>query len=321
MSAMAARQAEIIVYSQNPYLLAIANISVTYANAREFAMSLTQVAKNLIKMPLLGLLSQSELRRRIIFELTHRYYSDLNVLVPIGHQFVCPITHWEHIHSFSEIFLAEGEYTSVFKKIELPQRWLDIGCHAGYFSLFVAWLRAKHNLSPNCRCLLVDADPRVESAVEKLLSLNHLDQKMIFRPGVIAKGAGERKFAIRPVMCSSVASEGESGAGLLSVPVLTESDIEKLLPPPYDLIKVDIEGAEYEFLESYDQLIRQSKYLLLEWHSWHSGGGSGSQIQSLTEVKGFKLIDEPSPPHTENVNGTTVQCGVFLFEKTTPLSK
>ncbi len=277
-------------------------------------MSIQQAVLRLGKLPLLALLAQPELRRRIIFELTHNHYFELEVAVPLGGKLTCPVTNPDHWYSFSEIFLAGGEYSSVFEKIAPPQRWIDLGCHAGYFSLFVAWLRERRHLSSDFQCLLLDADPRVEGAVNKLIALNGLDNKMLFKKGVIAAGEGERKFSTRPVMASSVATNEESdSSALTSVAILTQTDISALLPPPYDLIKIDIEGMEHDFLMAYDQLVLPSKYLLLEWHSWHSGGGGADQIRTMVEMKGFELIDEPVLPHAVQGDGDTGQCGVFLF--------
>ena len=80
------------------------------------------------------------------------------------------------------------------------------------------------------------------------------------------------------------------------------------MPGPYDLVKVDIEGGEYEFLSHYKEVLAQAKYLILEWHDWHSGGGGAMQIKNLAEEQGFKLI----------LGGLTDQdCGLFPFVRQT----
>ena len=42
------------------------------------------------------------------------------------------------------------------------------------------------------------------------------------------------------------------------------------MQPPFDIIKCDIEGAEWEFLNYYSNIVTNAKFVLLEWHSWHS---------------------------------------------------
>jgi len=277
-------------------------------------MSLNQLARYFARLPVSALLAQKEIRRRVTFELEMNYFGDLDISVPLGFELFSPITAEDHWHSFAEIFV-QREYAPVFNKISLPTRWIDLGCHAGYFSLFVIWLRAQQNLSPDFKALLVDADPRVRQGIEKLVSVNHLDKHIVFKQGAVATGQGERKFTLRNVMSSSVADNGIKYGQETSVTVVTEDDLMNLLPPPYDMIKCDIEGMEYDFLLEYKKVLNASKYLLVEWHSWHKGGGGAKQIRELAQSEGFKLIDEPTAPHAVQLGDLVGQCGVYLFER------
>jgi len=271
-----------------------------------------RIVRYFAKLPLTAMLKQPELRRRVIFELEQNYYQDLNISVPLDFCLICPITLADHWHSFVEIFV-ERVYASAFNSIALPSRWVDIGCHAGYFSLFLIGLRAKQNRSGDFRCLLIDADPRVKLAVKKLVSLNRLEERMTFQHGAVAKGHGEVSFSMRSVMSSAVTVSGQGDGQTATVPIASQEDLLLSLAPPYDLIKVDIEGMEHEFFSNYDRIIRASSYLLVEWHSWHTGGGGASQICKLAEAQGLKLILEPVAPHTVQVDGKSEQCGTFLF--------
>ena len=69
----------------------------------------------------------------------------------------------------------------------------------------------------------------------------------------------------------------------------------KKLEPPYDLIKCDIEGSEWEFLNNYQNLIKKSKYLLLEWHSWHDGGAGLPQIEKFILSLDFNVVRSSEP--------------------------
>ena len=94
-----------------------------------------------------------------------------------------------------------------------------------------------------------------------------------------------------------------------SVNILKEEEILQALPPPYDLIKCDIEGSEWEFIGHYPKILKKSKYLLMEWHSWHSGGEGFLQIEKkLTEI-GFQTI-KSSPP--QKAIGRDGEVGLFL---------
>jgi hypothetical protein len=98
------------------------------------------------------------------------------------------------------------------------------------------------------------------------------------------------------------------------VPVERPEQIVAALPPPYDLVKVDVEGAEHDFLTTYEPVLKGAKHLLLEWHSWHFGGGGVETIRQAAAKAGFREIFEPVPSHPVGGNGQRF-CGVLLFER------
>src|SRR5688572_2578514 len=102
--------------------------------------------KTLLKSPLTALIRSQPIRRRIIFELKHRYYANLDLQIPLGHGLICPLSFADAWDSFGEIFI-QGEYAGALDQVGPPQRWLDLGCHAGFFSLYVLWRRARAGLS------------------------------------------------------------------------------------------------------------------------------------------------------------------------------
>jgi hypothetical protein len=81
---------------------------------------------------------------------------------------------------------------------------------------------------------------------------------------------------------------------------------------PYGLIKIDIEGSEWEFLNNYENLITKTNYLLIEWHSWHNGGGGKEQIASKVESLGFRIINEIDKDDFESIE---LKSGLILAEK------
>lgn len=167
--------------------------------------------KTAVKAPLHGLLRVPALRSRVIFEIRQRYYSELEVVVPLGHGLQCPISSSEHLCSFTEVFFAK-EYEDTWRKIPLPTRWLDLGCHAGYFSLYVAWLRRQQRLAAPCAALLVDADSRCGPAVHKLITLNGLSG-LAFEHGAVSRKPGKLRFYKRGFMSSAAAGLGGEHGG------------------------------------------------------------------------------------------------------------
>src|SRR5271167_3626489 len=94
--------------------------------------------RKIIKLPLTLALRMPFIRKRAAYHFRTDYYPDLEVNIPLGDGFWCPLLTQDSVHSFGEIFVAH-EYGSFLDEIPLPRRWIDLGCHAGYFSLYLAW--------------------------------------------------------------------------------------------------------------------------------------------------------------------------------------
>ena len=257
----------------------------------------------------------SPIRDRLAFQVKHRCLSELHLNIPLGYDVCVPWFDPEIGSSFIEIFL-EQEYSGMFQFMKPPARWIDLGAFAGFFSAWLLWTRnrLKLNGSP-CEALLIDADEKRAPFIEDFLRLNNLSETFHFRHGSIAAGTGTSKFVHTPYMRSALASIAGPIGQSFDVPILTASEIMSTFQPPYDLIKVDIEGAEYELLQNYPDLLSHCEYLLLEWHSWHSGGGGKGQIEALAAAEvGFCRVAELQPAR-EVAAGQT---GVILFRRTEP---
>jgi len=259
---------------------------------------------DLVLKPLLAL---HPLRRRVAFALRHEYFADLDLFIPLSHDLACPLVHEDDRVSLSEIFFG-GEYDSLATHIELPRRWIDLGCNAGYFSLWLEWQRRKAGLSVDSTALLVDADPRQPAAIERLFALNHLGSRWAFTLGLIAPGDGRQNFYQRRFMASSTQPDASNPAQSVSIETLTPGRLRTQFPPPYDLIKVDIEGAETDFWEHYKALWSETKSLLLEWH----GPSPGPETwRTRLRDGGFANVRDflPSTAHSAAMAG---QAGVLL---------
>ncbi len=277
-------------------------------------MGLDRHLRTLVKAPVNAFLKAESVRRRLIFELVHHYYKDLGIKVPLGNGLWCPISFMEAWSSFSEIFI-EAEYAGAFEAMPLPSKWIDLGCHAGFFSLYVIWKRAQRSLPPDFRALLIDGDSRVKAQIDALTKVNGLTEHLRFEHGLISAHSGSQRFVERSHMASSLSYDEHSDASATLVRTLTESQLVEMLPPPYDLLKVDIEGAEYDLLTHYKGLIASAKYLLLEWHSWHPNGGGIQQVQQMVCQQGFQQVCEISAPRTVIIEGKPQQCGILLFSR------
>ena len=260
-------------------------------------------------------LARPSFRRRLGYHLKAEYPEDLDARIPLGCDLASPLFDPEFGSSFSEIFL-EQEYAAMFANTPLPRRWIDLGCYAGFFSLWLEWKRRRAGATEPSEALLVDANTTVAPWIKRLLAVNGLVACWKHRCAAIAPGTGSVEFVERSYMGSSLRTIDDQPGATVSVPILTETALFELLPPPYDLIKADMEGAEYELLLHYPELLRRTRRLSLEWHSWHAGGGGLAQLRELLRAAGFAEVLEVQPART--LSGGR-QTGVLLLENTRPV--
>lgn len=266
----------------------------------------------LLKLPITAPLRFGFIRRRVAFEL-RPWFGEFEFEIPLTEELACPIGGWDSAQSFSEIFVT-NEYGSFLDEMPLPLRWLDLGCHAGYFTLYLAWKNALAGRAKDWSALLIDADPRMASLASWTLRRNSLDKNGSFKLGMIAEGNGDREFALRPGMGSS-SDLAMPAKKVCRVPCITAAEIAGSFPPPYDLIKIDVEGAEYDFARSYADLYREAGYLLIEWHSPDREGTREPELSELCARNGFEHAKVIRAKRELCVDGTWHSSGVQLYRR------
>ena len=248
------------------------------------------------------LLKSSLLRNSILTNLKSKYFHELGLSFPLDNGYWAQLMENDSYNSFSEIFIQQ-EYKEFLPKSDLL-KVIDLGAHYGYFSL---WLQSKID-SVGFRSLLVEPSLLCRRSLENLISQPTFSDRLKYIHGAIGRPTVDKiNFFERPFMAGSSfdLSDNENS---YSVNILKEEEILQALPPPYDLIKCDIEGSEWEFIGHYPKILKKSKYLLMEWHSWHSGGEGFLQIEKKTEI-GFQTI-KSSPP--QKAIGRDGEVGLFL---------
>jgi FkbM family methyltransferase len=280
---------------------------------RANSVSPSKQIRKFLKSPLISLLGIPAIRRRVIFEIKYRWYKDLDLMIPLSKGFVCPIPEHDALYSFAEIF-ASNEYGSFLQHTGLPKRWIDLGCHAGYFTLYLAWQRAQSGEN-DWTALLIDADARVKEQTEKTIELNQIRKNCELIWGLISSQEGVHNFGLRDGMGSSTDLSIAGIRKVSSVRTLSPSEILKSFPPPYDLIKVDIEGGEYDFVESYEEVYRQASSLLFEWHSSDREGSGEQRLRQAIEARGFRFIETIQPRREYFFDGGWYSSGVQVYRR------
>lgn len=258
------------------------------------------------------------LRKEAAFVIKHAYFSDLQLALPLGSGFQCPVDDSQAFLSFSEVFIEQA-YSEAFRYMAYPKRWVDVGCHRGYFSLYLL-MHMGRAAAQQAKALVIDADPRSQAWIERLISLNGLDMQLSYQLGLVSdKKDPFQSFACRAGMVSS----GNAALGPVQewvrVPRLDPATILQRLSPPYDLIKVDIEGAEEAFIDDFGPVLEASQALLLEWHH-PLVAGQVFDLQALEEklvkklaVHGFYLQVILQAPRLVSLQGLDVYTGLGLW--------
>ena len=288
------------------------------APAARGADSMQKTLRKIAKLPLTAAMRLPFIRKRAAHHFRMDYYPDLEVSIPLGNGLWCPVLDRNSIHSFGEIFV-EREYGEALDAIPPPRRWVDLGCHAGYFSLYLAWrlagAGAADGAARDWRALLVDADPRMEPLARGALDMNGFSRNYTFRAGLVSKGAGEREFALRDGMTSSTDVQANGANAVRKIPVLTPGEMLAAFPPPYDLIKVDIEGGEADFVECYKDVYTQSAAILMEWHSKDAKGAAAGPLRAGLEAAGFAFAGEVRAMRVHHLDIGPVSSGVQLYRR------
>ena len=250
---------------------------------------------NLLKIP--------AFRRALLAHLRLDYFHEFNHSIPLENNYWANLWENDAYDSFSEIFIQQ-EY-SKFIPDETIINILDLGAHYGYFSL---WLQSKRP-QDEIHSLMVEPSQRCQRSLEEMAKYPKLDERFKYLQAAIGNPEEKHtRFYERPFMGGSLFS-ASSEDGHYDVKTLSLSDEPSLKNQSFDLIKCDLEGAEWDFLIYYSSLLKNSKFLIMEWHSWHQGNGGFPQIEKKITEFGFEIVNSRSPQKAVGQDGDV---GLFL---------
>jgi len=170
------------------------------------------------------------------------------------------------IASLRDVFLS-AHYWRVFEHLPIaPRRIVDLGAHCGHFSVLCHLALLERFGVDSAEYLLVEALPRLIPQIQRVVQDCGFSAQVKIVQGLVGKKDGTARFQTDPRnLLASQAVPHANGNGL---PVLSYLDLDSVLPPgtPIDILKIDIEGSEYDLIENYPHLLRSAHLLLLELH-------------------------------------------------------
>lgn len=195
--------------------------------------------------------------------------------------------------ALAEEMLGQSGYLAALKGFPVTT-FVDLGCNVGWFPCLISAIQGDHSILG----LMVDGDPKMVESSRWHLEKNSLTNcEVLHGAAGCAEGVSEITFHINPsntqsalkafgaehpfpvkgkvrevtVPCISVASEWRKRHG----------------DRPIDCLKVDIEGAELDFLRTeIEFIVNQVCRIVCEWHEWHV---PLDEITRHLETNGFHL--------------------------------
>jgi FkbM family methyltransferase len=149
----------------------------------------------------------------------------------------------------------------------------DLGCNVGYFTCWLA-----HHRGRGLKGLMLDANPEALAEAQWHVRANALSDVQAIH-GVAGEAAGSVDFFLYDSNICSASQPPDRGvldlAGKwrkISVPSVRIGTLwrDRFGNMPCDLLKVDIEGSELNFVREEQEFLSLVKTMIVEWHSWRT---------------------------------------------------
>lgn len=172
---------------------------------------------------------------------------------------------------YNEIFVG-GEYDAAIERlidlnVSRPLQIVDLGANVGYFVLRCADLLLQQNEKLEFLVTCVEGSANTSEELKNRLAREpQLARNVRVVHGLVGGlRGGEARFSNAFTHYGNGITSEESNTSI--VPYV---DLEALLQGsgPIDLLKCDIEGAEFELVETYGDLFKRVRYAVFEIHHY-----------------------------------------------------
>jgi FkbM family methyltransferase len=215
----------------------------------------------------------------------------------IGCFYADPVSH------FGNALLTQGTYEP--KMMQTLQTllcdgatFIDLGANEGYFTVAGA-----HLVGASGRVVAIEPQPRLQPILERNLKLNNIADRIDLHPVAVSEEDGEAQMFISPdtnTGSSGLARSTRYGLREESVPLRKLSTVfENAEIETADLIKIDVEGFEYEAVMGSLELFAPSRIraVALELHpdAMRKRGHTPNTLLTALKDRGYeRLSDVPT---------------------------
>lgn len=185
-----------------------------------------------------------------------------------------------------------------FLRVYFPGSWrveptdtvIDLGAHIGSFALFAA-LQA-----PRGRVIAYEPQPENAAILRQNIKRNRF-QNVEMVEAAVGKTRSRRPLTFSPTSTTIHSFDGPPDAASSLVPVVTLADVfEDHRIDACDFLKIDVEGAEFDILESEPSLLPRIGKIALEYHNTLRM----KRLLPLLERHGFQVRVAPNPDQEEH---------------------
>ena len=187
------------------------------------------------------------------------------------------------IHIFTEIWL-ENEYDDEFLKIQDNDVIIDIGAHAGYFSLKAS------SYCKNGKIFSFEPFPDNFKILKENIQINNI-QNITANNIAISNRNGKQKLYLGHDSTNSLVKKKSNSIEVSTIKL--ENVFEQYDILSCDLLKIDCEGAEYEIiLDLNPEILKKIKKISMEYHIIPELDYTGEKLVSFLKSNNFKVTSK-----------------------------
>ncbi len=218
-------------------------------------------------------------------------YANLDFVTASGlHLFIPDRGAWS---SVGEVFVGRT-YDAFFEHLNGVRHWVDLGSNQGFFSFgLLDYLARKEGHSPETRAFLGDANQNcVKRAIESI-KFNGLQDRWKCEQVVIGPPDSTVKFEQhKDSVHSNIFAVGRTQKNF-DLPTTNISRMFAGKQDFFDLIKIDIEGAEKFLFQHHLDFLQRFRYGICEWHT---PAFTGTDLERFIRQLKWKVIEFQSSP-------------------------